>query len=150
MTDGGVANSPLLIGFHNLVTLGLSLHCKLRLVLKLSFMYLSQGLTWPNSSSRLLCLSDNWKLQWIYTRVLRVYSRFGSEVDVSFRRLEEVAHVRCFLQRLGQANHTLKKECTDMFNLSASTSRLIRKVIPSKILSNLVNLELIGRLTHQR
>ena len=37
-----------------------------------------------------------------------------------------------------------------MFNLSASTSRLIRKVIPSKILSNLVNLELIGRLTHQR
>ena len=28
MTDRGVANSPLLIGFHNLVTLGLSLRCK--------------------------------------------------------------------------------------------------------------------------
>ncbi len=27
MTDGGVVNSPLLIGFHNQVTLGLSLRC---------------------------------------------------------------------------------------------------------------------------
>ncbi len=36
MADRGVANSPLLIEFHNEVTLGLSLHCKLHLVLKLS------------------------------------------------------------------------------------------------------------------
>ena len=36
MTDRGVANSPLLIGFHNEVRLGLSSHCKLRLVLQLS------------------------------------------------------------------------------------------------------------------
>ncbi len=36
MTDRGAANSTLLIGFHNWVMLGLSLRCKLCLVLKLS------------------------------------------------------------------------------------------------------------------
>ena len=36
MINRGVANSPLLIGFHNWVTLGLSSHCKSRFVLKLS------------------------------------------------------------------------------------------------------------------
>ncbi len=40
MTNIGVAKSLLLIGFHNWVTLGLSLRCKLRLVLKLSIVSL--------------------------------------------------------------------------------------------------------------
>ncbi len=46
MTDRGVANLPLLIGFHSWVALGLSLRCKLRLVLKLPVVIVA-----PNTAS---------------------------------------------------------------------------------------------------
>ncbi len=100
MTDGGVANSLLLIGFHNKVTLGLILHYKLCLVLKLSVVR-DTHFTVCSCLSMVLC-TDAWEWEWDRMSMINLW-RHGHNIGERARsQIQEGDQSICILGSLSK------------------------------------------------